>query len=359
MKISQIPLLLVGVISIFWPVPVGACLVCVADPLERVLVTALQASEDVVLARTLEGDGGGGGFRISRVLKGGAGTEAGLEVEAQLPAFSADAGKVGRRAVLLTRRDRDAQWVMRAPASLLHQVLFYQKVISMQQAKSADQAQEDRRRAAFFLSYLHHADPLLVRVAAAEVSSAPYPAMKALREKLDVEKIRAELEIPASFERFALYFTLLGLCGDEGDAAGIDRRLDSMWRAKASSRLAALLTAKIELGGEAAVDEIEARYFRDQGRTLPEIEAAVLALRVHGDADDKISQARAIEAFRSLLVDREPLAFLVAEDLARWKDWESRDRLVAIAEKRGGDLVEIRTSVDAYLKACPERLSDR
>jgi hypothetical protein len=329
-------------------------MVCVADPLERVLVTELQASEDVVLARTLTDGGDEGRFRISKVLKGSAGTKAGLEVDAQLPAFSTDAGKVGKRVVLLTRRDKDAQWIMRAPASLLHQMLFYQKVMSMQQVKSAEQAQEDRRRAAFFLSYLHHADPLLVRVAAAEVSSAPYPAMKALKEKLDVKKIRAELENPASFERFALYFTLLGLCGDEKDAAGIDRRLDSMWRANASSKLAALLTAKLELGGEAAVDEIEARYFRDQGRTLPEIEAAVLALRVHGDTSDKISQARAIEAFRSLLVDREPLVFLIAEDLARWKDWESKDRLIAIAEKRGGDLIEIRSSVDAYLEACPQ-----
>lgn len=328
-------------------------MVCKADPMERVLVTELQGSEEVVLARRVA-DGKAGRFQIVKILKSAAKIQPGTEVDASLPLFSTDGGKIGQGTMLLMRRDAKSDWIIRAPASGLHQVLFFRKVLSIPTVKAAENADHDARRADFFLRYLHHADPLLDRAAAAEIASAPYPALKAVKEKLSLEKIRKELESPAAGERRPLYYTLLGVCGDETGAAAINQTLDAMWKSNGSKNLAALLTAKLELEGEAAADEIEARYFRDRARTLPEIEAAILALRVHGDTDDTISQDRAIAAYRTLLDDREPLVFFIAGDLARWGDWASKDRLVDIAEKRGDDLPEIRREVDAYLKLYPE-----
>jgi hypothetical protein len=87
---------------------------------------------------------------------------------------------------------------------------------------------------------------------------------------------------------------------------------------------------------------------------LPEIEAAILALRVHGDADGVISRDRALASFRSFFEDREPLVFLIVPDLARWEEWESKDRLVALAARRGDEMMEIRQRVNEYLELCPK-----
>jgi hypothetical protein len=226
-------------------------MVCVADPMERVLVESLRESEGVVYGRPVAG-GEAGRFSVTKVLKSGEGLEAGAEVEAALPLFSSDGGKMGRGVVLLTRQGAGADWVIRAPASGLHQVSFYEKVLSM--PGDLDEA----RRAVFFARYLHHADAVLARAAAAEISSAPYAALGAIGEKLDAEKIRAALEDPLAGDRRALWYTLLGVCGNEADAASIGKTVETMWAGNGWRNLAPLLTAYLELEGEGAVDEIEA-----------------------------------------------------------------------------------------------------
>ena len=128
--------------------------------------------------------------------------------------------------------------------------------------------------------------------------------------------------------------------------------VEAMWRAKAWKNLAAILTAHLQLEGESAIAMIERRYFRDRTRTLQEIEAAVLALRVHGNTDAAVSRERVLAAYRSFFDDREPLVFLIVPDLTRWKDWESKDRLVAVLDRLGKESVELRKVADEYLKAC-------
>ena len=46
-----------------------------------------------------------------------------------------------------------------------------------------------------------------------------------------------------------------------------------------------MLAANLELRGPSRVDWIEQAYFADRTRTLPEIQAALLALGVHGDGN--------------------------------------------------------------------------
>tara|TARA_R110000850_G_scaffold49672_8_gene122302 strand:- start:2042 stop:3103 length:1062 start_codon:yes stop_codon:yes gene_type:complete len=331
--------------------PGHACMVCVADPMEGVLVSELQRSQEIVLARPVAG-GGANQYGITKVLKGDW-VDPGDQVEAGLPLFSEDGGKMGGGMVLLTRFDDYSGWVIRAPAQGLHQVLFFRKVLELLSTEDSGDESASSRRAAFFAGYLHHPDPMMARAAAAELSKVPYSEMVNLKGRLDSEKVRAELDGKAADYQRPFYYTLLGVCGDAGDAASINQMIDSMWTTNGYRMLPALLTAKLEFEGEPAVEEIEARYFRDRNRTLPEIEAAVLALRVHGNADGEISRKRVIEAYRTFFIDREPLIFYIVDDLARWEDWDSKESLVAIAEQRGDDLHEIRRKVDKYLEACP------
>lgn len=329
-----------------------ACMVCVADPLESVLVRELQGSDEVALAQAA-GDRNEGRYEIIKILKSAAGVKVGELVDAKLPLFSVDGGKIGREIVLVTRRSVEEPWFLRGPAADLFQTTFYGDVLLQPLAGGLD-VLDEINRILFFVGYLHHEDVILAKAAAAELAKVPYGSMKKVRTRLDPQKIRAELAKQGELGRRTLFYTLLGLCGEEQDQSAIREGMESMWQGHGARNLGALLTAYLELEGEAGVAEIERRYFRDQERTLPEIEEAIMALRVHGNTDDRISRERVIASYQSLFEDREVLMFLVAADLARWKDWESKERLIDLDRRRGDDIPEIRRSVEQYLVQCPE-----
>ena len=127
-----------------------------------------------------------------------------------------------------------------------------------------------------------------------------------------------------------------------------------MWKGNSWRNLGGVLTAMLELHGEAAVAELEERYLKDQNRTLPEIEQAILALRVHGDTNDRISRSRVLQSLRLMMDVREPLVFLIVPDLARWEDWASKERLQDLVKRRGTGIPELRQQVDQYLVRCPK-----
>jgi hypothetical protein len=84
-----------------------------------------------------------------------------------------------------------------------------------------------------------------------------------------------------------------------------------------------MLAADLELRGPSRVGWIEKVYFADNGRTMPEIEAALLALSVHGGADGAVSRERVIQAYRLFIKERKPMAGFVAQELADWEYWDA------------------------------------
>lgn len=87
------------------------------------------------------------------------------------------------------------------------------------------------------------------------------------------------------------------------------------------TELSALLASVLELGGPGRVAFIEERYLFDGAPSLAEVEAALVALGVHGTADRAIPRSRVVEAYRRFIRQRPPLAGYVAIDLARWGEW--------------------------------------
>jgi hypothetical protein len=338
------------VVAALFSSPSPACIVCVADPLETVLVAELEGAAQVVVAVPL-GDRDENRYRIETIYRGPATLKPGDELSAALPLFSTDGGKIGTEAVLITRRDDKADWTIRAPADREH-LAFFESVLSLPKPGSMD-VLDELNRAVFFAGHLHDEDAILAKAGAAELTRLPYPMLKKIRTRLDPVAIRSELKNPAAADRYALFYTLLGLCGNEEDAASIRRYTETMWKSNGWRNLGALLTARLELEGAAVVDEIVTRYIADENRTLPEIEQAILALRVHGDADDTVTRQRAVAAFRIMFDEREPLVFLIAGDLTRWEDWESKERLLELVERRGKDFPELRLRVDEFLVRCP------
>jgi hypothetical protein len=91
-----------------------------------------------------------------------------------------------------------------------------------------------------------------------------------------------------------------------------------------------MIGADLELRGPSQVGWVEAMYFADRSRTMPEIEAALLALNVHGDANRTVPRERVIQAYRAFIRERPPMAGFVAMQLADWGYWEVATEYAAL-----------------------------
>jgi hypothetical protein len=189
-----------------------------------------------------------------------------------------------------------------------------------------------RERLALVVPYLEDSEPLAAEIAYDAVRRAPYGAMRSVKAQLDPSALARWLDDPALAARHSTYTLLLGIAGGPGDAARLERRIDAAWRSRDAVNLAAMLAADLELRGPSRVGFIEQSYFADADRTLPEIEAALLALSVHGGADALVPRARVIAAYRRFIRERKPMAGFVAQELAGWGYWGATSDYVALLQ---------------------------
>jgi hypothetical protein len=147
--------------------------------------------------------------------------------------------------------------------------------------------------------------------------------MDVARSRIDATMVESWLDDPKLVSRHAAYTLLLGFVGGPADAARLEQRIEVAWDTHDSTNLAAKIGADLELRGPSRVGRVEAMYFADRKRTMPEIEAALLALNVHGDADRTVPRQRVIEAYRTFIRERPPMAGFVAQQLADWNYWDA------------------------------------
>jgi hypothetical protein len=184
------------------------------------------------------------------------------------------------------------------------------------------------------LAALHLEDPdaLVAELAHDTIARRPYAAMATLADQLDPAQLRGWIDDPEAGARRATYLLLLGLAGGPDDASEIAQWIETAREVNDATDLAALLAAGLELEGPGRVDWIERAYITDRGRTLPEIEAALLALAVHGDADATVPRERVVAAYRLFIRERKPMAGFVAHELAEWQAWDATGDYVALLQ---------------------------
>lgn len=180
-----------------------------------------------------------------------------------------------------------------------------------------------RKRVALILPSLENEDPLVARIAWGELARAPYVVMDVARSRVDATTVARWLDDPKLVSRHAAYTLLLGFVGRPEDADRLEQRLDAAWNSHDTTNLAAMIGADLELRGPSRVGWVEESYFADRTRTMPEIEAALLALNVHGDANGTVPRERVIQAYRAFIGERPPMAGFVAQQLADWGYWDS------------------------------------
>lgn len=211
-----------------------------------------------------------------------------------------------------------------------------------------------RRRVTLVLPYLEDSNPLAARLAWGELARAPYAVMDEARSRIDAAAISAWLDDPKLSSRRATYLTLLGFVGGPEDARRLDQRIETALSSHDATALAAMIAADLQLAGPSHVAWIESRYFVDRNRTMPEIEAALLALHVLGDANGAIPRAGVIQAFRDFIRERPAMAGFVAPQLADWGCWDAAADYAAILKSNPNMDPASQFAIGIYLKSAAE-----
>jgi hypothetical protein len=115
-----------------------------------------------------------------------------------------------------------------------------------------------------------------------------------------------------------------------------------------------MIAADLQLGGPSHADWVETRIFADRKRTMPEIEAALLALNVVGDANGAFPRMRVIEAYRDFIKERPPMAGFVAPQLADWKCWDAAPEYAALIRSSAALDPASQFAIANYLKRAAE-----
>jgi hypothetical protein len=212
---------------------------------------------------------------------------------------------------------------------------------------------EWRERVAVVAPQLQSAEPLVAEIAYGELARSPYGAMQTLEPQLDSAMIATWINDPKLVSRRTGYTLLLGIAGGPDDAMELEQHIDTALSARDARNLSAMLAADLELRGPARVDWLVRTYFADRRRTLPEIEAALLALSVHGGADATVSRNRVVEAYRRFIKLRSPMAGFVAMELADWEAWDLTADYVEIVRSQAVKDPAGEFAIFSYLKRSP------
>jgi hypothetical protein len=174
--------------------------------------------------------------------------------------------------------------------------------------------------------------------------------MDVVRSRLDAPTVNAWLDDPRLSSRRATSLMLLGFVGGPEDAQRLDRRIETALSSHDATALAATIAADLELSGSSHVEWIESRYFADRSRTMPEIEAALLAFYVLGDANGTIPRARVVQVYRGFIRERPAMAGFVATQLADRDYWDAAPDYSAIIKANPGMDPASQFLISLYLK---------
>jgi hypothetical protein len=313
------------VLALAWGTGAAACEVCLAAAGGRIsLGDRLLHAEHAVIA-TAEG---GGTLRTVAVVKGDGsapvGDVRGVAVEG--PALLVEAGLQEGWISLGAIEPAEADWLRPIAAG------------------DGDWPERVRRALPRLRDGAH---TLSEELAWGEIAAAPYASLAAARGRLDPGEVAGWLNDPQFAPHRAQALLLYGLVGGADDAVRIRSATEAAAAANDARLLGPLLVADLELGGSARLDWIEATYFADRSRTMAEIEGALLALRLQGEADVAVPRDRVVAAFRRLVAARPPLAGSVAPVLAAWGAWDASSDFEALLA--AGSLVDPASEFAAQL----------
>jgi hypothetical protein len=321
----------------------------------------LDFADRAVLATPL---GGTNQFRIAAVIKG----EDTVGVVITDPVTGADPASPDHNPCLLIRDSVARQWTALGTipveyADWLREVAAtrsiggeHPKRTWPQTIATADSLSYNgwRQRVALIAPYLENSNAFAARLAWGELARAPYSTLDGVKSKIQGATVAGWVDDPKLASRRAAYVTLLGFVGGPSDAARLEQKLEQAWNAHETGDLAALIGADLQLRGPSRVDWVQPKYLVDRSRTLVEIEAALLALKVHGDENSAVPRWRVIEAYRAFIGAHPSMAGFVAPQLADWDYWDEASEYVALLKSDAIKDPASEFAVQYYLRRAAE-----
>lgn len=327
----------------------AACAICLSA-VSVTLAEQIDATDAAVLAVPDQG-----GLRVTAVLKGGEAAGEILPAAALMPEPTAPAAGMALLLVhnafadtwkpLGAARPDSADWLARVAGAPPLDGDEDHMVVG---GPALD------ARLALAAQRFEDADPMVAEIANDQIARAPYAALAGLRGAVDPAALRAYVAAPGTGDRRASYILLLGVAGDASDAAAIEARLAAARRTGDATDVAALLVADMELRGPDRLAWVEATYLADRARSLAEVEAALAAFQVQGEADATIPRAEVVEVFRRFIRARPAMAGFVAPELTHWQAWAASPDYAALIERGAVTDPAEEFAILTYLRRSPD-----
>lgn len=217
------------------------------------------------------------------------------------------------------------------------------------EAPSADAKSE--KRLAYYLKFLEHPDRMIADDAYAEFANAPYKEIVPLARQFPRDSLRKWIvspDVPPT--RIGLYGLMLGLCGNDDDAALMQAKIVENTD---GFRLGVegIMGGYLLLTGEPGLDTIVKSKIDDKKVMFSETFAAMQALRFLWTYGNSRIPAERLKETMRLLLDRPEVSDLVIADLARWKDWSIQARLMELYGAEDYDIPSIKRAIIRYMIA--------
>lgn len=212
-------------------------------------------------------------------------------------------------------------WRMMA-AMPLERAAWVRQLIALRRPPDANPADTDWGvRFAFFAPDLEHPVSAIAQVAYEELSQAPYAAMRAASRSYASFPLAQWLARPELAERYPLYGLMHGFVASADHAVTLRNRLLASSSRESLATNSAFMAALVELQGQSGLAWLTQHYLRDSNRQDTEVQAALLALRVHVTDGRRVDRAVATEAIRAYVQSNPHRAGFAASDLGDWGQW--------------------------------------
>lgn len=321
-----------------------ACSICAPADAQNTVVQRLFAADAVVLASA---DATSGAWRVLEVFKGDL-PQGAITVGDLAPGL---AGRAVPATLLLAYSAGSQSWrtlggLSPARAEWARRLLALRRAVD-----TANDAWP--QRVAFFAPDLESAEALVAQAAYEEISVAPYTVMRTLKPTLDAARLAQWLARPELAARRPLYTLLLGVAGDDAAATALQAKLLGDTFALALGEHSALFAALLELRGEAGLDWVERLFLRDPARSDQALQAALMALSVHGNDGVRLAKDRVVRAYATFIRHNPARAGMVASDLGNWERWEFVPDFAAILKSGAPQAFASRYGMVFYLMRSP------
>ncbi len=196
--------------------------------------------------------------------------------------------------------------------------------------------------------------PLVAQAAYDDISAQLYAVLRGLVPALESRRVAQWVSDPARSARRPLYYLLLGLSGKTADADAIATQALRAEPGRSAAALSAMLAAVVALRGEAGLAWVEQHFLSTPGMPDADVQAALLALSVHGADASAVSQSQVVAAYGRFVQSNPQRAGFVASDLAAWGHWEFAEAFGAALRAGSTQVFASRYAMVFYLLRNPQ-----